>query len=62
MNQKILYEISEWSLIVGGLHIGLMAFTDISVLGYIPEVVMPVVYGLIGVSAIYQIYYKVMKK
>ena len=59
MNEKQMYMVSEWALIVGGLHMGLAEFTDVSLLGYIPEVVMPFAYGLIGASALYLAYLKI---
>ena len=56
-----MYDTSEILLIVGGLNWGLVEFLDMNLVDYLPEMVRPFVYGLIGASALYLAYIKFMK-
>ena len=53
MNKKMMYDVAEWSLIVGGANWALVEFLDTNLVSWLPEILGPVVYGVIGASAVY---------
>ena len=48
-------------LIIGGLNWGLYGLADMDVVAYLPGFLATIVYALVGVAALYQIY-KLAKK
>lgn len=59
LDSKIVYDTTEWLLIIGGLNWALVEFGDLNLVSYLPgELLQMIVYGAVGLSAIYQIWYK----
>jgi uncharacterized membrane protein YuzA (DUF378 family) len=58
LNNKVLYDVSEWLLIIGGLNWALVEFGDMNLVSYLGDSLGMVVYALVGLSAIYQIWHK----
>lgn len=63
--EKVLYDVSEYALIVGGAEIGLTQFTSFSImdlLAGVHDMAVPIAAGVILASAAYQLYIRFMKK
>lgn len=63
-NEKVVYEVAEWLLIVGGLNWGLSQFFGFNLVtvlvGSIP-IVAQIIYGAIAASALWLAYFKLKK-
>jgi uncharacterized membrane protein YuzA (DUF378 family) len=53
MEKKIINEVSEWLVIVGGLNWGFSVFNYNLVEKVLPAMIVPYMYGIVGIAAVW---------
>ena len=56
MDTKVINMIAIVLLIIGGLNWGLVGLLNLNVVGYLPAILAKIVYILVGIAALYEIY------